>query len=172
VKKLLRFFIKEKTKKPSNIRTSLKRAYNYMFTSNKNILDQILKERPKRKRQKTIRKKFRNDIQISNNLFSTSNKEVTKIKTELLKALKLQGMENNLYKIIFYHIQEDNFVLVKKLINDNHGFINMNYKDEKGNTFLNIAVKFNCKIEIIHFLLIKGSDPNIANVIYILFKFL
>ena len=171
-KKLLRFFIKEKTKKPSNIRTSLKRAYNYMFTSNKNILDQILKERPKRKRQKTIRKKFRNDIQISNNLFSTSNKEVTKIKTELLKALKLQGMENNLYKIIFYHIQEDNFVLVKKLINDNHGFINMNYKDEKGNTFLNIAVKFNCKIEIIHFLLIKGSDPNIANVIYILFKFL
>ena len=47
----------------------------------------------------------------------------------------------------------------------------MNYKDEKGNTFLNIAVKFNCKIEIIHFLLIKGSDPNIANVIYILFNF-
>ena len=81
-------------------------------------------------------------------------------------------MENNLYKIIFYHIQEDNFVLVKKLINDNHGFINMNYKDEKGNTFLNIAVKFNCKKEIVQFLLINGCNPNIGNVNNIFFNFL
>ena len=172
-KKYLKFFIKEKTKKPSVVRTSLKKGYNNnVFSTKKNILDQILKQRRRRKRIKTIRKKFRNDIQISNNLFSTSNQEITKIKTELLRALKLKGIENNLYKVIFYHIQEDNFVLVKKVINDNYGFINMNYKDEKGNTFLNIAVKFNCKKEIVQFLLINGCNPNIGNVNNIFFNFL
>ena len=172
-KKYLKFFIKEKTKKPSVVRTSLKKGYNNnVFSTKKNILDQILKQRTRRKRIKTIRKKFRNDIQISNNLFSTSNQEITKIKTELLRALKLKGIENNLYKVIFYHIQEDNFVLVKKVINDNYGFINMNYKDEKGNTFLNIAVKFNCKKEIVQFLLINGCNPNIGNVNNIFFNFL
>ena len=48
----------------------------------------------------------------------------------------------------------------------------MNYKDEKGNTFLNIAVKFNCKKEIVQFLLINGCNPNIGNVNNIFFNFL
>ena len=172
-KKYLKFFIKEKTKKPSVMRNSIKKGFNNIFSTKNILLDQMLKEHPerKRKRKKTIKKKFRNDIQISNNLFSTSNQEVTKIKTELLRALKLKGIENNLYKVIFYHIQEDNFVLVKKVINDNYGFINMNYKDEKGNTFLNIAVKYNCKKEIIQFLLINGCNPNIGNVNNIFFIF-
>jgi ankyrin repeat protein len=42
--------------------------------------------------------------------------------------------------------------------------MNINYKDEKGYTFLNCAVKSDCKKEIIQFLLNKGCNPNIGNV--------
>ena len=55
-------------------------------------------------------------------------------------------------------------MLVEKYIIDNYGFMNMNYKDENGFTFLNCAVRYNCRKEIVQFLIIKGCNPNIPNV--------
>ncbi len=132
------------------------------FSSQKYILDNFI-SRPKKK-LKTIRKKYRKEFNISNNIFSATNKDITNIKTQLIKALELKRVENNLYKVIFHYINDDNIVLVKKTINDNYGFMNINYKDEKGYTFLNCAVKSDCKKEIIQFLLNKGCNPNIGNV--------
>ena len=108
--------------------------------------------------------KITHNIKILNNIFSSTNKEITKIKTEMIKASILKGIENNLYKVIFYHIREENLILVEKYILDNYGFININYRDENGSTFLNVAVKHNCKKQIIQFLLLKGCNPNIPDV--------
>ena len=82
----------------------------------------------------------------------------------MIKASILKSIENNLYKLIFYYIKEDNLMLVEKYIIDNYGFMNMNYKDENGFTFLNCAVRYNCRKEIVQFLIIKGCNPNIPNV--------
>ena len=82
----------------------------------------------------------------------------------MIKASILKGIEHNLYKVIFYHIKEENLMLIEKYILDNYGFININYRDENGSTFLNMAVKHNCKKQIIQFLLLKGCNPNIPDV--------
>ena len=54
---------------------------------------------------------------------------------------------------------------MKQLISDNLGFLNINYTDENGNTFLNYGTQLNCSIEIIEFLLLYGCSPNLCNVI-------
>ena len=174
-----KFFTKNTYKKPIKKVSKMKYRKSSLFddyflgnfngrklrivSSRKYIYDNFL-TRPK-KILKT--KKFIQDFKISSNIFSSTNKDITNIKTQLLKALELKGVRNNLYKVIFHYISCDNTVLVKKTINDNYGFMNINYKDEKGYTFLNAAVKCECKSELIQFLLIKGCNPNIPNVIYL-----
>jgi hypothetical protein len=117
----------------------------------------------KRKKTKYSQKKI-TKIKIINNIFSSTNKDITKIKTDMIKASILKGIEHNLYKVIFYYIKEENLMLIEKYILDNYGFININYRDENGSTFLNMAVKHNCKKQIIQFLLLKGCNPNIPDV--------
>ena len=133
-----------------------------MYT--KRILNDNLNGRYSLKRKKIFSQKTIKNIKILNNIFSSSNKDITKIKTDMIKASILKGIENNLYKVIFYHIKEENIMLMEKYILDNYGFININYRDENGSTFLNTAVKHNCKKEIIQFLLLKGCNPNLPDV--------
>ena len=135
-----------------------------ILSSQKILIDNITEKYATRKKTSKIKKKFCRDIQISNNLFSSTNQEITKLKTQMIKASFLKTIEDNLYKVIFYYIKEENLMLIEKYIIDNYGFMNMNYTDELGFTFLNCAVKYNCKKEIIQFLLIKGCNPNIPNV--------
>ena len=135
-----------------------------ILSSQKILIDNITEKYATRKKKSKIKKKFCRDIQISNNLFSSTNQEITKLKTQMIKASFLKTIEDNLYKVIFYYIKEENLMLIEKYIIDNYGFMNMNYTDELGFTFLNCAVKYNCKKEIIQFLLIKGCNPNIPNV--------
>ena len=135
-----------------------------ILQSQKILNDNITEKYAIRKKTFHQKKKYFKDFQISNNLFSTTNQEITKLKTQMIKASILKTIENNLYKLIFYYIKEDNLMLVEKYIIDNYGFMNMNYKDENGFTFLNCAVRYNCRKEIVQFLLIKGCNPNIPNV--------
>jgi hypothetical protein len=135
-----------------------------ILSSQKILIDNITEKYATRKKTSKIKKKFCRDIQISNNLFSSTNQEITKLKTQMIKASFLKTIEDNLYKVIFYYIKEENLMLIEKYIIDNYGFMNLNYTDELGFTFLNCAVKYNCKKEIIQFLLIKGCNPNIPNV--------
>ena len=58
-----------------------------------------------------------------------------------------------------------------KIISDNLGFLNINYTDENGNTFLNFASQLNSNIEIVEFLLLYGCSPNLCNVIIFFFNF-
>ena len=138
-----------------------------ILQSQKILNDNITEKYAIRKKTFYKKKKYFKDFQISNNLFSTTNQEITKLKTQLIKASILKSIENNLYKLIFYYIKEDNLMLVEKYIIDNYGFMNMNYKDENGFTFLNCAVRYNCRKEIVQFLIIKGCNPNIPNVSFI-----
>ena len=135
-----------------------------ILQSQKILNDNITEKYAIRKKTFHQKKKYFKDFQISNNLFSTTNQEITKLKTQMIKASILKTIENNLYKLIFYYIKEDNLMLVEKYIIDNYGFMNMNYKDENGFTFLNCAVRYNCRKEIVQFLIIKGCNPNIPNV--------
>jgi len=154
-----------------NSLSSIKEIEGIDFYNRKSILqsqkilnDNITEKYAIRKKTFYKKKKYFKDFQISNNLFSTTNQEITKLKTQLIKASILKSIENNLYKLIFYYIKEDNLMLVEKYIIDNYGFMNMNYKDENGFTFLNCAVRYNCRKEIVQFLIIKGCNPNIPNV--------
>jgi ankyrin repeat protein len=96
-------------------------------------------------------------------LFSASNKYITQIQTEKIKYDMLESLGDNLYKVIFFYIKENNYNKVNYLIKQNSEFINMNYRDNEGYTFLNTSLKYNCKKEIIEFLIKKGSNPNICD---------
>ena len=91
--------------------------------------------------------------------------------TNLIGDLKYQKIKNNFYKSIFYHIEKNNEIQLKKIISDNLGFLNINYTDENGNTFLNFASQLNSNIEIVEFLLLYGCSPNLCNVIIFFFNF-
>ena len=140
-----------------------------LLSSQKILNDNYMEKYANRRKLYRKKKTFTKRIKVLHNLFSTTNQEITKLKTQMIKASILKGIENNLYKVIFFHIKEDNMMLVKKYINDNYGFMNMNFKDENGFTFINTAVKFNCRKQIIEFLLIKGCNPNIPNVRFLFY---
>ena len=96
-------------------------------------------------------------------LFSASNKYVTQIQTDKIKNDMLESLGDNLYKVIFFYIKENNYNKVNYLIKQNSEFINMNYRDNEGYTFLNTSLRYNCKKEIIEFLIKCGSNPNISD---------
>ena len=93
-------------------------------------------------------------------IFSTTNKYITQIQTEKIKNNELINIGDNLYKIICFYISENNENEVITVIKENIEFINLNYINSDGNTFLNLSVKNNCNYNIIKFLLEKGSNPN------------
>ena len=93
-------------------------------------------------------------------IFSTTNKYITQIQTEKIKNKELINIGNNLYKIICFYICENNENEVITVIKENLEYINLNYVNSDGNTFLNLSVKNNCNYNIIKFLLEKGSNPN------------
>ena len=119
----------------------------------------IIKPKREKRNLQTIKMSSQSVI----NLFSSRNKLITLLKTNEIKAKILQNIGDNIYKLIFFHIKETNDHQIKRLIKNNIDYINMNYQDEYGDTFLLKAVKYNCSFEIIEFLLKLGSNPNIFN---------
>ena len=103
-------------------------------------------------------KKFKKNK--DNVIFSTTNKYITQIQTEKIKNKELINIGNNLYKIIYFYICENNENEVITVIKENIEYINLNYVNSDGNTFLNLSVKNNCNYNLIKFLLEKGSNPN------------
>ena len=96
-------------------------------------------------------------------LFSASNKYITQIQTDKIKNDMLESLGDNLYKVIFFYIKENNYNKVNYLIKQNSEFINMNYRDNEGYTFLNTSLRYNCKKDLIEFLIKSGSNPNICD---------
>ena len=151
---------------------SIQKSEDKIFSDSKDSEskdDNIKIERKSYHLQKLIKKEIEKTID-----YYRYNPLNNKNKNEIITSndLKFHKIQNNFYKNIFYHIEKENDVLMEKLILDNLGSININYKDENGNTFLNFASKNNCKIEIIQFLLLHECNPNITNVIILLFNFL
>ena len=121
-----------------------------LLVTEKNNISNI-KNSPKNKSLKSI------------DLFSASNKYITQIQTEKIKNDMLESLGDNLYKVIFFYIKENNYNKVNYLIKQNSEFINMNYRDNEGYTFLNTSLRYNCKKEIIEYLIKCGSNPNISD---------
>ena len=120
-----------------------------LITEKNNISN--IKNSPKNKSLKSI------------DLFSASNKYITQIQTDKIKNDMLESLGDNLYKVIFFYIKENNYNKVNYLIKQNSEFINMNYRDNEGYTFLNTSLRYNCKKEIIEYLIKCGSNPNISD---------
>ena len=152
--------------------------YNFKRTSKKNLSTREIlgdnminffshhrkkKKIIKPKRQKKNIQTIKMSSQSVTNLFSSRNKLITLLKTHEIKAEILKNIGDNIYKRIFFHIKETNDYEIKRLIKNNIDYINMNYQDENGDTFLLKAVKYNCSFEIIEFLLKLGSNPNLFN---------
>ena len=148
----------------------IKKKNNIHLTTREILEDNIInfysqhpKNRIKIKKSKKNLKTIKMSSYSVQNLFSSRNKLVTLLKTNQIKAKILENIGDNIYKIIFFHIKETNEKEIKKLIKDNIDFINMNYQDEFGDTFLLKAVKYNCSFDIIQFLITQGSNPNVWN---------
>ena len=70
-----------------------------ILSSQKILIDNITEKYATRKKTSKIKKKFCRDIQISNNLFSSTNQEITKLKTQMIKASFLKTIEEKNKKI-------------------------------------------------------------------------
>ena len=156
--KLLNYNIIRNSKKTLSTREILGDNLIHFFTHHRKRKKIIKPKRQKRNHQ-TIKMSSQSVI----NLFSSRNKLITLLKTNEIKAEILKNIGDNIYKRIFFHIKETNDYQIKRLIKNNIDYINMNYQDEYGDTFLLKAVKYNCSFEIIEFLLKLGSNPNIFN---------
>ena len=97
-------------------------------------------------------------------IFSSSNKYITKIQTEKIKSEELSNLGEDILKIIEFYIKDNNEILVIKIIKDYLEFINLNYKNKEGLTLLLLSIKHDCSEKLISFLLEKGADPNIYDV--------
>jgi len=96
--------------------------------------------------------------------FSSSNKYITQIQTDKIKAEELTNLGEDILGILNYYIKDNNENLAIKVIKDYLEFINLNYKNNEGMTLLLLAIKYNCSEKLIQFLLDKGADPNIYDV--------
>ena len=148
--------IKNNKKKNKNIINNLE---SKNLNKSKNYKKEIIDNKKKGVKLKNLLFKFNKTRHLFNNL-----KKNNFLESNLIGDLKYQKIKQNFYKNIFEYIEKENEIQLKNTISDNIGFININYIDENGNTFLNYASKLNCKIEIIKFLLLNGCSPNICNV--------
>jgi hypothetical protein len=96
--------------------------------------------------------------------FSSSNKYITQLQTEKIKANVLTNLGKDIMEILYYYIKDNNEYLAIKYIKDYLEFINLNYKNKEGMTLLIMAIKYCSSQNLIQFLLDKGADPNICDV--------
>lgn len=88
------------------------------------------------------------------------NSELTRA---LLEAGANPDFAESTYNVTPLHMaaQMSNFELVKLLIDKYK--VNINHRSKSGRTPLIVAAEFNSGIEIVHFLLLRGADPNAVN---------
>ena len=109
-----------------------------------------------------------NSMKTQKPFFSSENKDVTLLQTYLIKDRYVKSIKNDIHKLRLFYIKENNLNLVKQIVDANYAFLKINYKDSFGNTLLCHAVRY-ASLDLIEFLLMKGANPNICNVSFIIY---
>jgi ankyrin repeat protein len=78
----------------------------------------------------------------------------------MIKSTLINRISNQVEELQFYIIKDSSCLKFKEIFE--RGEVEIESKDEKGNTFLSLATQANC-IEIIEFLIEKNADVNTQN---------
>ena len=111
----------------------------------------------KKKKVMSQEKFLEKQDKLNNFGFFSKNQMISSVND--IKHLLLKTM-NNSEKVIFL-IKDRNYAGFKNLFENQN--INVETKDDKNNSLLNLAVQSN-NIDIVKFLLIKGATPNTSNI--------
>ena len=130
---------------------------------------QIYNKQRKKQNNKITNSSFQ-QLQSRHPFFSSENKEITLIQTNLIKNQFLKSINNDTHQLMTFYIKENNYNFVKQIFNTNSTFLNINYEDNFGNTLLCHAVRY-ASDDVIEFLLINGANPNICNVSILLLTY-